>query len=144
MLLIMPQEMFDERYNAWEKLQEEKKKRNPRVATAMMAFIFGPFGIHKFYLRKITWGLIYLIATLFGIYVCITVFKDAGILEKIRGLTYPYSPEAIAEVEKMADGLSRKLFMPSMILLISSLAGLVEGFILLRKKDESFEREFEP
>lgn len=37
-----------------------KKSGKSKVTAAILAIIFGSFGLHKFYLGQVLWGLIYL------------------------------------------------------------------------------------
>ena len=37
-----------------------KKSGKSKMTTALLAIFLGSFGLHKFYLGKVTWGLLYL------------------------------------------------------------------------------------
>ncbi|MBR0519478.1 TM2 domain-containing protein [bacterium] len=46
---------------------EQKKSSKNKILAAILAFFLGGFGIHKFYLGKPGWGLLYLLAFWTGI-----------------------------------------------------------------------------
>ena len=56
-------------------------KISRRVAAAIFAIIFGSFGVHRFYLRQIGWGILYVLF-------CWTLIPAvAGLIEGILYLT---------------------------------------------------------
>lgn len=71
--MIMPHTKSGKReINHHSPITESKTNRN-RITAALLAIFFGSFGLHKFYLGKVIWGLVYLfffwslISTILGV-----------------------------------------------------------------------------
>ena len=54
----------------------------PRIVAALFAILLGSFGIHKFYLGQIGWGVVYIVFSWTGIPAIV------GVIEGIIYLTY--------------------------------------------------------
>ena len=61
--------------------KERSGKISRRVAAAIFAILLGSFGVHRFYLRQIGWGILYVVFCWTGI----PLF--AGVIEGIMYLT---------------------------------------------------------
>ncbi len=55
---------------------EQKKSSKNKILAIILAFFFGGFGIHKFYLGKPGWGLLYLLTFWTGIPYCVSLIES--------------------------------------------------------------------
>ena len=135
----MPEADFDEKYNTVQPIEIH----HPKKTAAFLAFFLGCFGAHKFYLRDTGWGVVYLLATVTGFYLSYQALDAAGFSKLIDSMIQSNADLRTLLITTQHFKMTIEgLFWPSLLGTIPTLAGIVDGFVLLNMSNERFKAKY--
>jgi hypothetical protein len=81
--------------------QIEANRKDP-VLAVLLAFFFGSFGIHRFYLRQTGWGIIYLVFCWTGIPGVVAIIECFFLPGRVRRFNEEQMEEAFRRIKGLA------------------------------------------